>query len=70
MFDIAFSDCPCCGARSEVLAAKDDPSAWLGQRQTYGDLADQPVFADAFAAWLGLLWSDGPEAAIDRYLEG
>ena len=53
-----------------ALAAKEDPKAWLEQRQTYGDLADQPVFADAFTRWLGVLWKDGTEAAMDQYLAG
>lgn len=52
-----------------ALAAKDDPSAWLEQRHTYGDLADAPAFAEAFAVGLNRLWNDGPEAAIDAYLE-
>ncbi|HCQ66832.1 MAG TPA: mannitol dehydrogenase, partial [Rhodobacteraceae bacterium] len=49
--------------RQVALAARDDPMAWLEQRQTYGDLADQPAFANAFAKWLGKLWKDAPETA-------
>ena len=56
--------------RQVALAARDDPMAWLEQRQTYGNLADQPAFANAFAKGLGKLWKDGPEAAIDAYLAG
>ena len=50
-------------------AAKTRPRAWLEQQNTYGDLADQPTFADAFEKWLGILWKNGPETAIDRYLD-
>ncbi len=48
-------------------AAKDDPKAWLGMRQNYGELAEQPRFAEAFRKWLTMIWADGIEAAIDAY---
>ncbi|WOI57679.1 mannitol dehydrogenase family protein [Palleronia sp. LCG004] len=48
-------------------AAKDDPAAWLEQRRFYGDIGADPRFAKAFAAWLSLIWSEGTEAALDRY---
>ncbi len=48
--------------------AKDDPKAWLEMRQTYGDLADQPRFADAFTRWLAMIWAEGTAAAMDAYL--
>lgn len=48
-------------------AARKDPRAWLEMRNNYGDLADQPRFADAFAKWLTMIWADGIEAAIDAY---
>lgn len=51
-------------------AARTHPGAWLRQTQYYGDLADQPRFAEAFARWLRLIWRDGTEAAIDAYLAG
>lgn len=50
--------------------AKDDPGAWLEQRQTYGDLADQPRFAAAFDKWLRMIWAEGTEAAMAAYLNG
>ncbi|WP_323764795.1 mannitol dehydrogenase family protein [Marinovum sp.] len=53
-----------------ALAAKDDPQAWLEQRQYYGDLADDARFSEAFGRWLELIWSDGVEAALDRYQQG
>ncbi len=49
--------------------AKSTPRAWLEQRQTYGDLADAPRFADAFDKWLKMIWSEGVEAAIGAYLK-
>lgn len=49
--------------------AKDDPRAWLEQRQTYGDLADQPRFAEAFVTWLKMIWAEGTEAAMEAYLK-
>ncbi|MBD3802587.1 mannitol dehydrogenase [Thioclava sp. L04-15] len=48
--------------------AKSDPRRWLEMRQTYGDLADTPRFADAFAHWLEMIWAEGMSAAIDAYL--
>ncbi|MEJ6397740.1 mannitol dehydrogenase family protein [Yoonia sp. 208BN28-4] len=51
-----------------ALAAKDDPSVWLEQRQFYGDLADQPAFADAFSKWLNMIWDQGLEATLQTYL--
>jgi mannitol 2-dehydrogenase len=50
--------------------AKDDPRAWLAQAGLYGDLAAAQPFADSFAGWLRLIWEDGTEAALRRYVEG
>ena len=52
---------------AKAAAAKANPRAWLEMRNTYGDLADQPRFADAFMKWLTMIWKDGIEAAIDAY---
>jgi mannitol 2-dehydrogenase len=49
-------------------AARENPRAWLAQRQVYGDLADAPRFAEAFEAALRRIWDDGMVAAIDAYL--
>ncbi|MFB9140526.1 mannitol dehydrogenase family protein [Maritalea porphyrae] len=48
--------------------SKQDPAVWRGQRQYYGDLADNPEFSDAFDRWLGLIWDKGIGVAIDTYL--
>jgi len=50
-------------------AARDDPRAWLNQRDLYGDLADNARFSKGFARWLRLIWSDGTEAALRTYLK-
>lgn len=51
-------------------AAKSDPQVWLGQRDLYGNLADNAAFRDRFNHWLSLIWSDGLEAALRTYLKG
>ena len=48
-------------------AARDRPRVWLEQRRFYGDLIEAPRFADAFARWLGRIWSDGCEATLQAY---
>ncbi len=50
-----------------ATAARNDPRAWLEMRNNYGDLADQPRFAEPFGKWLTMIWADGIEAAIDAY---
>ncbi len=49
--------------------AKDTPMAWLDMRDVYGDLATVPAFAERFASWLGLIWAQGTEAALNAYLK-
>ncbi len=51
-----------------ALAAKDDPRVWLGQKATYGSLAENDRFATAFAAWLEMLWQDGTRAVLRRFV--
>ena len=48
-------------------AARSNPQAWLDQTEFYGDLGQQPVFADAFAKWLALIWDKGTETALQAY---
>ncbi|WP_420860265.1 mannitol dehydrogenase family protein [Marivivens marinus] len=52
-----------------AAAARDRPADWLEQRQIYGDLADDPRFATAFATALRRIWTEGTEAALAHYLE-
>lgn len=55
---------------SAAKAARDNPQAWLDQRQFYGKLADDARFAEAFAKWVRLIWADGVEAALKAYQAG
>ncbi|MGH1576209.1 mannitol dehydrogenase family protein [Planktotalea sp.] len=54
----------------QAAFAKDDPSLWIAQSQYYGDLNQNPRFAESFTRWLTLVWDQGTEAAIHTYLEG
>lgn len=53
-----------------ALAAKDDPAAWIAQARFYGDLGRNARFAKCFTHWLRLIWDQGTEAALRRYLAG
>ena len=54
---------------AKALEARRNPSAWLEMSQFYGDLANEPRFADSFARWLTMIWDEGLETAIATYLE-
>jgi len=43
------------------------PIAWLEQNRLYGELHHAQPFADAFDAWLRLIWKDGCLAALEAY---
>ncbi|MDJ0992656.1 MAG: mannitol dehydrogenase family protein [Dinoroseobacter sp.] len=47
--------------------ARTTPSVWLAQRALYGDLADTR-FAVEFEKWLSLVWTEGTEAVLERFL--
>ena len=49
-------------------AAKDDPSAWLGMSDIYGEVGKSAVFAAAFGRHLKSLWQDGARATLERYV--
>jgi mannitol 2-dehydrogenase len=49
--------------------ARTKPRHWLEMRQSYGDLADVPVFADAFERWLTMMYRDGMAATLQHYNE-
>ncbi len=53
---------------AKAREARGNPRAWLEMRQFYGDLADEPQFADCFVKWLSMIWDDGMEVAIASYL--
>ena len=52
-----------------ALSSKDTLRAWLDQRDLYGDLSDDAAFVADFERWLGMIWSDGTEAALRAYLQ-
>lgn len=49
-------------------SARTHPQAWLEQTRLYGDLGGEMVFADRFAYWLQMIWDEGAEMAVGRYL--
>ncbi|MGB1010455.1 MAG: mannitol dehydrogenase family protein [Thiolinea sp.] len=50
-----------------ALQAETTPMSWLEMSQTYGDLAEQPRFTQAFEKWSGLIRDHGVEAALQEY---
>lgn len=55
---------------ARATEARKRPRAWLELRQFYGDLADAPRFSDAFEHWLKIMYLEGMEAAVQRFLDG
>lgn len=53
--------------QTAARAAKTNPQAWLDQSHIYGDLAQNPRFAGAFAAALTSLWAKGCVQTIEDY---
>ncbi len=51
-------------------AARDDPAAWLGMREVYGDLGSDKAVAERFATLLRAVWAEGTAAVMRRYLDG
>ncbi|SEW32085.1 mannitol 2-dehydrogenase [Cognatiyoonia koreensis] len=51
-----------------AIAARTNPDAWLEQRDLYGDLAEHQHLKSSFGDWLRMIWSDGMEAALQKYL--
>ena len=66
----AYSEVKVATAPAAAQAARTAPAAWLEQRHLYGDLADNPRFADAFSGWLTLMYKAGMSTALHTYLEG
>ncbi|MBR9762595.1 MAG: mannitol dehydrogenase family protein [Rhodobacteraceae bacterium] len=44
------------------------PAAWLEMRDVYGDLGDNPRFAEAFARWFEIVNTQGVAAALEAFL--
>ena len=51
-------------------AARNDPLAWLGMADIYGETAQSPVFRAAFATALRAVWAKGTEATVKAYVAG
>ena len=54
---------------SKARKARENPKVWIEMRNVYGDLSDEPRFANSFETWLNLIWSDGLENALATYLD-
>jgi mannitol 2-dehydrogenase len=54
--------------REHALAARDNPSAWLGMNEIFGSLNEDTTFVSAFAGALGSLWQNGTRATLETYL--
>ena len=52
-----------------AVTARRTPLAWLQMTQIYGDLADNPRFANVFTDWLASIWKVGVEATVRRYID-
>ncbi len=55
---------------SRATQARITPKHWLEMRNIYGDLVEVRRFANAFEGWLGQIYKDGVEAALQHYLKG
>ncbi len=56
--------------QARALTAKDDPAAFLSNDLVFGDLGQDPRFADAFGRQLSSLWSNGVESTLAAYVRG
>ena len=51
-------------------SAKSNPIAWLEQNRIYGNLSNANPFSDAFSKWFNLIWDEGCESALIKYVDG
>ncbi|MDX8444634.1 mannitol dehydrogenase family protein [Mesorhizobium captivum] len=56
--------------QATAKAAKAKPGAWLAMDDIYGDVGRSPVFTQAFAHALDVLWANGARETLTRYLAG
>lgn len=56
--------------QERAVAAKTSPSEWLAMRSIYGDLGEEPRFAEPFVKWLTMIHDKGMNNALDTYLAG
>lgn len=66
---IAPNDPDWASLNTAALAAKINPKAWRDQHHVYGDLGQQPRFAESFDRWLTLIWQEGTATALNLYLK-
>lgn len=50
--------------------ARDDPKAWLGMAEVFGDLAQDQRYVAAFTLALDTLWRQGTRQTLQRYVDG
>ena len=50
--------------------AAEDPAAWLGMEEIYGEIGRNPAAVAAFGVWLTALMQDGTAATLRRYIAG
>lgn len=56
--------------QEKARAARSNPSAWLGMEPVYGSLPNDAGFVARFAAALDLVWTQGVDEAMRRYIAG
>jgi mannitol 2-dehydrogenase len=56
--------------QARAKAARAKPSEWLAMTEVYGDLGQDRAVAERFAHCLGVVWAEGAEGAMQRYLGG
>ncbi len=54
--------------REAATASRDNPLAFVQQRDIYGDLSDDASFCASFAAAIGALWAEGTATTLQRYV--
>ena len=66
---IVFNDASADRLQAAAIKAKDDPSAFLGLSDIFGEVAASDLFRRRFAHALKTLWEKGTRATLKLYLE-
>jgi mannitol 2-dehydrogenase len=56
--------------QATACQAKDNPTAWLGLTDIFGELAQNATYVAAFSTALKSLWANGTKATLTAYLSG
>jgi mannitol 2-dehydrogenase len=56
--------------RAVARTAKEDPMAWLGMGDIYGEVGVAEAFCRPFAAMLAAIWAHGVRHVVARYSDG